>query len=194
MRDIDLLPERFFFLRHGVTDLNARGVTQGRIDEPLNDDGRAQACAAAERLIDAGVALIAASPMLRTHETATIVAERLGVSVCLVPGIEERDWGRFEGQPRAKRPIATDLASVETWEAFSARTLEALMPALFPEPVLVVAHAGTCRVIRGALGLDRDQRSIVPHAHALLFERTAEGRWHERLYDGRVDDAGAAPG
>ena len=31
---------RIYIVRHGETDLNAKGVMQGWLDEPLNDAGR----------------------------------------------------------------------------------------------------------------------------------------------------------
>mgnify|MGYP003704279353 CR=1 FL=1 len=36
----------FWFLRHGETDWNAQGLSQGNVDIPLNATGRAQAVAA----------------------------------------------------------------------------------------------------------------------------------------------------
>jgi broad specificity phosphatase PhoE len=31
---------KIYIIRHGETALNAKGVMQGRIDEPLNENGR----------------------------------------------------------------------------------------------------------------------------------------------------------
>ena len=31
---------KLYILRHGETTLNAKGVMQGRVDEPLNENGR----------------------------------------------------------------------------------------------------------------------------------------------------------
>ena len=35
-----LQPTIFWFLRHGETDWNARGLSQGNVDIPLNDESR----------------------------------------------------------------------------------------------------------------------------------------------------------
>ena len=78
------LPELpFWFLRHGETDYNARGLSQGAIDIPLNDNGRAQAKAAGSLLAGKGIVSIVCSPMLRTRETAIIVAAELDVAADL---------------------------------------------------------------------------------------------------------------
>ena len=39
----------FWFLRHGETDWNAQGISQGNVDIPLNATGLAQARSAAEK-------------------------------------------------------------------------------------------------------------------------------------------------
>ena len=38
-----LTQRAFWFLRHGETDWNARNLSQGRADIPLNEVGRAEA-------------------------------------------------------------------------------------------------------------------------------------------------------
>ncbi|RKP25557.1 histidine phosphatase superfamily [Syncephalis pseudoplumigaleata] len=68
-------------IRHGETELNARGILQGSgVDYPLNDVGRAQARQLGERLASARVDLVAASTL---H---------------VVPGLEEISWGEFDGK------------------------------------------------------------------------------------------------
>ena len=69
-----LLARAFWFLRHGETDWNARGVSQGNVDVPLNATGMAQAHAAAALLRHRGIAALVASPLSRTRVTAEIVA------------------------------------------------------------------------------------------------------------------------
>ena len=53
----------FWFLRHGETDWNAQGLSQGRTDIPLNTVGVMQAERAALTLRDSRIATIIASPL-----------------------------------------------------------------------------------------------------------------------------------
>ena len=39
-----------YLMRHGETDLNRALRMQGSVDEPLNENGRAQAAAAGEKI------------------------------------------------------------------------------------------------------------------------------------------------
>ncbi len=94
-------------MRHGQTDWNLHGLLQGRTDIPLNDTGRAQAQAAAERFRDAGTNwdLIVSSPLQRAEETATIVAELLGIPFGGTrPGLVEQHFGEAEGLPAIEIP------------------------------------------------------------------------------------------
>ena len=56
------LPRRaFWYLRHGETDWNARGLSQGNVDIPLNPVGLAQAERAAEALRGCGLRAVVSS-------------------------------------------------------------------------------------------------------------------------------------
>ena len=67
-----LIRTPFWFLRHGETDWNAQGLSQGNVDIPLNATGIAQAHAAAPLLRNRGISHIVASPLSRAHDTAKI--------------------------------------------------------------------------------------------------------------------------
>src|SRR5215472_14130994 len=88
----------FWFLRHGETDWNAQGISQGNVDIPLNATGIAQARAAARRLRHRGIATIVASPLSRARVTAECVGEALGLSVAVDPELREVAFGVQEGQ------------------------------------------------------------------------------------------------
>ena len=71
----------FWYLRHGETDWNARGLSQGNVDVPLNALGLAQAREAAASLRGQGIRSVVASPLSRARDTAEIVADALGLPV-----------------------------------------------------------------------------------------------------------------
>jgi broad specificity phosphatase PhoE len=95
-----VMPSRSFIcLRHGATDWNRQGLFQGRTDNPLNDDGIAQAHAAAEKLQQVALGHVVSSPLLRAVQTAEIIANIASRTVTLDHGLIELDFGSFEGRP-----------------------------------------------------------------------------------------------
>jgi broad specificity phosphatase PhoE len=92
-------PRSFICLRHGATDWNRQGLFQGRTDNPLNDDGIAQAHAAAERFRAIELNHVVSSPLLRALQTAEIIANVASKTVTVDQGLIELDFGSFEGKP-----------------------------------------------------------------------------------------------
>jgi broad specificity phosphatase PhoE len=93
-------PSRSFIcLRHGATNWNRQGRFQGRTDNPLNDDGIAQAHEAGEKLRAIALGHVISSPLLRAVQTAEIIANIASRTVTLDHGLIELDFGSFEGQP-----------------------------------------------------------------------------------------------
>ena len=83
-------------LRHGEVD-NPRGVIYGRLpDYHLSANGRAMAIAAADFFSERPVVALFSSPLERAMETATPVAERLGLEIVIDPRLIE-PWNHFEG-------------------------------------------------------------------------------------------------
>ncbi len=68
----------------------------------LNEEGRAEAMALAERLARTELAAIYSSPMERTMETARFIAERHGMEVRVHPGLNEVDCGQWSGERNAR--------------------------------------------------------------------------------------------
>lgn len=80
-------------LRHGQTAGNQKGRYNGRTDEPLSGEGIRQARRAG---VLPQVKKVYVTPMLRTRQTAAVCfpnAEQV-----LVPGLNEMDFGDFEGR------------------------------------------------------------------------------------------------
>ena len=97
-----LTPRAFWFLRHGETDWNARNLSQGNVDVPLNEVGLAQARTAAEVLRTRGIRSVVTSPLSRAYDTAAIVGERIGVPLEVEEELREVAFGVQEGQPMAE--------------------------------------------------------------------------------------------
>ena len=92
---------RLLLIRHGETAHNADRLALGRADVPLNERGSLQARALAEGLAASPFgpsAAIYASPLRRAVDTATPLAEALGLTVQVEPGLIEMDIGEVEGQ------------------------------------------------------------------------------------------------
>ncbi len=168
----------FWFLRHGETDYNAKGLSQGAIDVPLNANGRAQAAAAAPLLANRGLIEIVSSPMLRTRETTAVVNETLGLPVRYEPALREVIFGGMEGKPLM--PWFPEWLEgrytpegAETFAEVTARVDAAMARVLAgPGPVLVVAHGGVFRAIRDLMGLPRGE-GITGNAVPLFCEPTS---------------------
>lgn len=152
----------FWYLRHGETDYNARGLSQGALDVELNQTGRDQAAAAAPRLAGKGIRHIICSPMLRARETAAIVNEILNLPMTIEPEIREVIFGGMEGKPLL--PWFGDWMEgrltpegAESFAEVSARVNVAMNRLLLqPGPVLIVCHGGVWRALRAIMGLERE--------------------------------------
>lgn len=150
-------PMRLVLVRHGSTAGNeARRYVGRRTDEPLSPKGMEQ-CRCAGSFEQVGK--VYASPMLRARQTAELCFPCAEI-VC-VPGLEEFDFGVFEGRcPDNMEHDATYRAWVdgncegqcpggETRDDFARRTKDALARVLLgacerkEDLVVVVAHGGT---------------------------------------------------
>jgi broad specificity phosphatase PhoE len=154
MGALDAPPRSFLCLRHGTTDWNRQGRFQGRTDNPLNDDGIAQAHAAAKRLQQRPLAHIVSSPLIRALTTAEIVASASSTPVTVDDGIIECDFGSLEGRSIRETmhdhgiTAVEELVSIlpvdaEAWAAVSARSLHCVTRWLdrYPEAeILFVCH------------------------------------------------------
>jgi broad specificity phosphatase PhoE len=157
--------------RHGETDWNRERRWQGHSDRPLNERGRREAMALAERLVAVPFSAIYASDLLRAYETALVVAEGKGLAVTPLRELREIDVGSWTGltQDEVKERFTDEYTRMRArtgrgWEGGEAyaemgrRVLEAIRRIAREHPddaVLVVTHSGPIRTVHAhALGLD----------------------------------------
>lgn len=157
------LPWRsFWYQRHGQTDWNAAGLSQGAVDVPLNETGRAQARAAAPVLMGRGITGIVASPLGRARETAEIVNQTLNLPLSFEADLREVIFGTQEGKKLA--PWFQEWLDgtftppgAESFAELSARAGGAMQRVLAkPGPLLIVSHGAIFRAIRGLMDVPFD--------------------------------------
>lgn len=87
-----------YLIRHAATELNHTGYFQGSSDIPLNEAGFEQAEFLKKRFLDAGTKIdkIYVSNLIRTQQTIAPLAEALGLTPIVMPGLEEIDGGDME--------------------------------------------------------------------------------------------------
>jgi broad specificity phosphatase PhoE len=85
-------------LRHGETEFNRADVFRGRVDLPLNRRGRRQARAAAAYLSDLSFQAFYSSPLRRSMETASAVAEPHRGRVEALEDFIDVDYGAWSGK------------------------------------------------------------------------------------------------
>jgi probable phosphoglycerate mutase len=164
-REVTLDQVPFWFLRHGETDWNAQGISQGNVDIPLNAAGIAQARAAAQKLRNRGIATIVSSPLSRARVTAEFVGEALDLPIELDPDLREVAFGVQEGQKMSGwfADWIAGAATPEGAETFAGLRRRAVVAAnratAQPPAVLVVAHGALFRALRSTMGIEPTMRT-----------------------------------
>lgn len=155
--------KKLVLVRHGQTPKNVSGLLHGLSDESLLDKvGKAQMRQAGQKIVKEFWPFgLFHSQEARARQSARIIAEISGVTAIEVNGLEERDWGEFEGRPWSEvRRILDKLdlearyvyrpPSGETWQEFEQRTVEALTVKLRESEdknVVLVTHGGVIRAL-----------------------------------------------
>lgn len=91
---------KIYIVRHGETALNSKGVLQGRLDEPLNQNGLDLAVLTGRALKDIHFDHCISSPLNRALETAKIILKESGndIPIDLDDRALEINFGDLEGK------------------------------------------------------------------------------------------------
>ncbi len=196
-----------YLIRHAENDLLGKRLAGWQPGVHLNGRGAAQAEALAKSLSGTHFQAIYASPLERTMETATPIAQRLGLEVIPRPKLGEVQYGRWQGQTlkalrrRKLWPIVLHSPSLvkfpegESFNETQARVVTELenLRAKHNHPksrIICVSHSDTIKLaISHYLGLSLDlfhRLTVEPASISIL----SIDRGHTRLI--RLNDTHAS--
>ncbi|MDP3013248.1 MAG: alpha-ribazole phosphatase [Candidatus Subteraquimicrobiales bacterium] len=155
---------KVFLIRHGETEWNVKGKYLGLTDLPLTEKGETQAKALAKYLEDEPISFLYCSNLERAKSTAKAVAEAKGLEIIIKPGLNEVDFGEWEGltytEIKAKYGNLIDdwlnntpkvaIPEGESWSLFESRvvkTFSSIVSRNNGQTVAVVTHGGVIKVI-----------------------------------------------
>jgi broad specificity phosphatase PhoE len=180
---------RVLLVRHGESEGNASGIIQGRLDYGLTAAGRAQAECVADYLAAQGVTRIVSSPLLRAHQTAEIIAARLGLPIEPDPRLQEYDIGAISGlspaQVRERFPevisswqkgLRPHYPGAEDRDAFHVRVRDVLEHLADSDgTVLGVTHGGViASACHTVIGLEQERGGLFETANCAVTEVTRD--------------------
>jgi probable phosphoglycerate mutase len=188
---------RICFIRHGETDWNVARRIQGHTDIPLNETGRAQALAMAFNAAHQRFRAIYSSDLMRTMETAHVLAQREDQDVKPLAQLRERHYGVFQGITAAEgaerypeahahyvaRDLDYDFETGESLRALAERVsqgIDWLVRHHSGQTIAAVSHSGVLDVIyRRATGrpLHTPRDFVIPNCALNWFHFDGQG-WH----------------
>jgi broad specificity phosphatase PhoE len=164
---------KIILIRHGETDINARGLTHKTNDvATLTELGAKQIEATSQKLSNIGVDRVICSDEDRAIESASMIANTLGIEFSIESHLKERNWGELEGRPWSDIKAILDKLSLderyvyvppkgESWKIFEERifgTIERLVNDSKGKTIVVVTHGGVIRaLIPKLLGLPKKE-------------------------------------
>jgi len=147
---------KIYAIRHGLTDLNKKGLINGYTDSILQLEGIQQAKMAAQFLPET-IKHIYSSSLSRTKQTAEILNEKLKVPITLHDELKEVNFGVLEGTPfleefkKKHRSQNYDWSpSGESFEDVKKRVLKILREIRDKSSdgeALIVTHGGIIRLM-----------------------------------------------
>jgi probable phosphoglycerate mutase len=193
-------------VRHGENDWVKKHRLAGWIEGiHLNENGRQQAVAAAERLAALPIKAIYSSPVLRCRETADFIAEPQGLPVNLLDTVGEVRYGEWEGKKIKKLakkkewftvqffPSRMQFPGGDTLRGVQTRGVDALEAVVQTHDdqdiIVVVSHADLIKLVLAhylGVHIDLFQRIVVSPASVSMLHLSSNGV----VRVGRINDDG----
>lgn len=176
------------FVRHGITEWNKEGRTQGKIDIPLNDEGIRMSEKLANRLGAETWSAIYTSPLQRAEQTARLIAhqQKHEAKVIVDKRLREIGEGKKEGTTQEERikkwgvmwqehqlDIEADAQVIERAKAF----IEEVKTEHTNEKIVVVSHGSfiqrVCEILCPTVYLEED----IKNASLTIIMVDDENQW-----------------
>lgn len=155
---------KIWVTRHGQTNLNKKELMQGLTDEPLNDEGIAQALCVRKMLDGVKFDAVYSSPLKRALKTAEILSGLTEVDIKTDDRIIEVNFGKYEMRNYKHLgpwmslywlwpeviPAPPSVENIRNMAVRSASFLKELETKDY-ENVLIVCHGGIIRALCGYL-------------------------------------------
>lgn len=154
-----------YLIRHGQTDWNAKGITQGQTDIPLNQDGIKQAQFLGQKFKKIKFNAVFSSDLIRAKKTAEIITLERKMAIETTRLLRERRYGKMDGKSyqmmsefhrtwerlsKKERVKYKPYKGYETDEEIISRFITFLreIAATYPgKTILTVCHGGIMRVL-----------------------------------------------
>ena len=164
---------RFYFIRHGETAWNKKGIYQGWTDIELSEEGLMQAELLRKRFCHLHVDAVYSSPLKRAIATAQAVAKPSGIAVIKDEHFKEINFGEWEGssvpelaekygktfQDFFNDPFSHPFPGEGSFSSVTKRAMAGYQEILERhqgQTVAIVSHGGLLRVlIMAILGMDK---------------------------------------
>lgn len=176
-----------FVLRHGTTNWNEQGRTQGRRQNKLSTKGVAFVENTAEKLKQIKIDVIYSSPLMRTIQTSNIINKYHGLKIKKHDLLLEIDQGIFSGrlyktlteeekQLRKVRHPSTGMETLEHAYKRAQEFVETVLKTEKHENILVVSHNNICSflelILTGAKPdfNNHEQMNSFANAEVKMFE------------------------
>ncbi|MTI48150.1 histidine phosphatase family protein [Sporosalibacterium faouarense] len=178
--------KKLYIVRHGETEWNKKGKTQGMLDSSLTDLGIIQANRLANRLSEEKINHIYTSDLSRAHDTANIISKKLGLKLNVAKELREMNFGCWQGLTKKERkanypkehivwhsePHKASIEGAETLLQVKERTLDLINRLKIEhrdENVLLVSHGSAIKtLILGILGIDLSHYKKIAQSNTAL--------------------------
>jgi len=184
----------YFILRHGHSTKNLHGIIASVAEEAaenpphLTDMGKKQAEEAAAKLATEGIDYIYASPYKRVMETASIVAEGLGLDIIKDERLREVDIGDwsgktvedyrrdFKGKDRLRYAVSNGAESSMDVRRRMEEFLDDIDNKHNNKNVIIVSHGDPIWMLESIiLGVHGDKMLKIPYIQPGDFKRFGKG-------------------